>query len=401
MLKSREQILQARLGSINESVFKIGDIYNVKTVIEVPKSLINAFVSKAKKEHDVDPRESWSDTDLAELFVKYVTVNFMNIDSIPVDAIMGEKDNRAKSDSSIIVTDTTTEEPLQQTTDITASTETPIENQEEPKTQEETRIANIPTELQVESKVNENNEDEKSIVTFALKNIDDEDEVNQKIILDMIGIEPNTYNNIIDGYNDNIRNDAINIVHNLYYDEIDTFNTLYDFLKSNNYITESKVNESSHTDFIMNYSDELKDAVEKMKSIQSVEIKDEEKLKELEQKAAPIMAIYDKNVERFIFNGDASVDGIVRIGFDNQNRYGTEPQFIIDAIDSLYHIYVRLGLLEYKSTDEKMETFLVNATLTDKLKDYLNENHIEYDQSSGILEIKTTKKKLKNIKAII
>lgn len=90
-LKSRAQVLQERLGSVNESVFKIGDVYKVKTLVEVPKSIINAFVSKAKKEQDVDPREMWSDTDLAEIFVNYVTSTFLNIDSIPVDAIMGEK----------------------------------------------------------------------------------------------------------------------------------------------------------------------------------------------------------------------------------------------------------------------------------------------------------------------
>ena len=86
---SKENLLKIRLGSINEAVFKQGDLYKVKTTLDVPKSLINAFVSKAKKEHNVDPRETWSDMDLAEMFVNYITATYLNIDSIPVDAIMG------------------------------------------------------------------------------------------------------------------------------------------------------------------------------------------------------------------------------------------------------------------------------------------------------------------------
>ena len=86
---SKENLLKVRLGATNEAVFKQGDLYKVKTTLDVPKSLINAFVSKAKKEHDTDPRETWSDMDLAEMFVNYITATYLNIDSIPVDAIMG------------------------------------------------------------------------------------------------------------------------------------------------------------------------------------------------------------------------------------------------------------------------------------------------------------------------
>jgi hypothetical protein len=90
-LKSKEQIVAEKLGSVNESVFKMGDTYKVKTTIDIPKSLINAFVSKAKKDHDIDPRENWSDVDLAEMFVNYINATFVNIESLPVNAILGEK----------------------------------------------------------------------------------------------------------------------------------------------------------------------------------------------------------------------------------------------------------------------------------------------------------------------
>lgn len=91
-LKNKEQVINDRLSSIHEQVFKTGDVYKVKTTIDIPKSVINAFVSKAKKENSVDPRENWSDTDLAELFVAYLAANFINVESLPVNAILGTAD---------------------------------------------------------------------------------------------------------------------------------------------------------------------------------------------------------------------------------------------------------------------------------------------------------------------
>jgi len=96
-LKNREQLIEQKLGSLHESVFKHGDVYKVKTIIEVPKSVINQFVSKAKKENDIDPRENWSDVDLAEMIVNYVAANFITVESLPVAEILGEKVSDANS----------------------------------------------------------------------------------------------------------------------------------------------------------------------------------------------------------------------------------------------------------------------------------------------------------------
>jgi len=87
---SKSQILKQRLGAITEAVFKQGDQYKVRTTVSVPKSVINAFVSKAKKEHGVDVKENWSEMELAEMMVNYITASFLNIDSIPVESIIGE-----------------------------------------------------------------------------------------------------------------------------------------------------------------------------------------------------------------------------------------------------------------------------------------------------------------------
>lgn len=142
-LLTREEILATNMGALNENVYKMGDIYKVKTVIDVPKSLINAFVSKAKKEHDVDPREDWSDKDLAELFVKYIMSTYVNIESLPVDAIIGEQEleEPATLQAVIIkptVTEIEVEKPIVQ----------PVQDQE--LAEVETKIANIPASVEIQ-----------------------------------------------------------------------------------------------------------------------------------------------------------------------------------------------------------------------------------------------------------
>lgn len=103
-LKNKYDVYLDSLSNIHESVFKIGDNYKVKTTIDIPKSLINSFVSRAKKTLSIDPRENWSDTDLAEMFVTYITTHFMNIESLPTDAILGEPDKTKEEVSTSVET---------------------------------------------------------------------------------------------------------------------------------------------------------------------------------------------------------------------------------------------------------------------------------------------------------
>lgn len=108
-LKSKQQVVNDKLASVHESVFKQGDVYKVRTTIDVPKSLINAFVSKAKKEHNIDARENWSDMELAEMFISYITANFVNIDTLPVTQIIGEP---SKSEGEVKTDVQPTEQPI-------------------------------------------------------------------------------------------------------------------------------------------------------------------------------------------------------------------------------------------------------------------------------------------------
>ena len=80
--KNREEI-------IKESVFQVNDLYKVKTMIDLPQSLINAYVKKVKDTTGKNLRQFFGDVDIAEEIIKYVTTTFLDIDKIPGGAIMG------------------------------------------------------------------------------------------------------------------------------------------------------------------------------------------------------------------------------------------------------------------------------------------------------------------------
>lgn len=82
---------------LNESaIMKIDDVYKVKAVIDVPQSLINALIRKVKDESEKNAREFWSDIDIANEVVKYISTNFMNIENLPASILMGETDLAAQ-----------------------------------------------------------------------------------------------------------------------------------------------------------------------------------------------------------------------------------------------------------------------------------------------------------------
>lgn len=82
-LKKREVI-------IKESVLQVNDIYKVRTFIDIPQSLINAYVKKVKDNTGKNLRQFFGDVDVAEEVVKYINTNFLNVDQIPAGALMGD-----------------------------------------------------------------------------------------------------------------------------------------------------------------------------------------------------------------------------------------------------------------------------------------------------------------------
>ena len=82
VLKNREEI-------IKESVLQVNDIYKVKTMIDIPQSLINAYVKKVKDTTGKNLRQFFGDVDIAEEIVKYITLNNTDVEKIPGNALMG------------------------------------------------------------------------------------------------------------------------------------------------------------------------------------------------------------------------------------------------------------------------------------------------------------------------
>jgi len=80
--KNREEI-------IKESVLQVNDIYKVKTMIDIPQSLINAYVKKVKDTTGKNLRQFFGDVDIAEEIVKYINMNNLDVEKIPGGAIMG------------------------------------------------------------------------------------------------------------------------------------------------------------------------------------------------------------------------------------------------------------------------------------------------------------------------
>ena len=80
--KKREEI-------IKEAVFQVNDIYKVKTTIDIPQSLINAYVKKVKDNTGKNLRQFFGDMDIAEEIVKFVAQTGLDADKLSPNALVG------------------------------------------------------------------------------------------------------------------------------------------------------------------------------------------------------------------------------------------------------------------------------------------------------------------------
>ena len=81
-VKKREEI-------IKEAVFQVNDIYKVKTTIDIPQSLINAYVKKVKDNTGKNLRQFFGDMDIAEEIVKFVAQNGLDAEKLSANALVG------------------------------------------------------------------------------------------------------------------------------------------------------------------------------------------------------------------------------------------------------------------------------------------------------------------------
>ena len=116
------------------------------------------------------------------------------------------------------------------------------------------------------------------------------------------------------------------------------------------------LNEGSHSDFMMRRGKEIQDAVKKLKEIGKLP---EGKITDaIYDKIEDKLKVYDTNVPQAIDHWIAisdrglEADMLVDLGFQNQNRWGTEPQMILQAIDDYYEVLARAGLVKDEDEDE-------------------------------------------------
>ena len=110
----------------------------------------------------------------------------------------------------------------------------------------------------------------------------------------------------------------------------------------------NRINESTHSDFLMSYGVEIKAAIKTLKQISKIydDIGDGDFVR-IDKK----MKNYDDNVGDIIdgwaADGEVDADQIVRVALENYNDFGTEPQFILFAIEDWGKI-----LSEYITNEE-------------------------------------------------
>jgi hypothetical protein len=124
---------------IKESVLQVNDIYKVRTFIDIPQSLINAYVKKVKDTAGKNLRQFFGDVDIAEEIVKYINLNYLNVDKIPAGALMGDGQAQPQSQSDIEEpsAQVSTQDQVQTTQDQAQAPQ--VQVQSEPQTQAQTQ----------------------------------------------------------------------------------------------------------------------------------------------------------------------------------------------------------------------------------------------------------------------
>jgi hypothetical protein len=79
----------ALIDAVKESVLQVGDTYKVRSMVDIPQSLINSYVKKVKDSTGKNLRQFFGDVDIAEELLKYITLTGLDLEKIPGNALMG------------------------------------------------------------------------------------------------------------------------------------------------------------------------------------------------------------------------------------------------------------------------------------------------------------------------
>lgn len=82
--------------TLNETVLRMDDVYRVRTSVDIPASLVSAFIKKVKDESGKNIREFYSDMELSEMMADYLKASFMNIENFPTSIALGTETTGAQ-----------------------------------------------------------------------------------------------------------------------------------------------------------------------------------------------------------------------------------------------------------------------------------------------------------------
>ena len=134
--------------AMNESVLQVGDLYKVRSMVDIPQSLINSYIKKVKDTTGKNLRQFFGDVEIAEELLKFITISNLDVEKIPGNALMGGSQAQAQGTQvQVDVAQTTTDEvpaaqtteaPAAQTTEAPAAqtTEAPVQTQVQTQTTE-------------------------------------------------------------------------------------------------------------------------------------------------------------------------------------------------------------------------------------------------------------------------
>lgn len=126
---------------VKEMVEPINDMYRVSLDVDVPKSLINAYIKKVKDETNKDLRQSKSEMQLAERIVQYVNENFVVIENLPVEMV-------ASVDQKAVQSQVQPQTQIQEEPQVQPQTQTQEEPQVQPQTQGQSDQVQVQTKSQ-------------------------------------------------------------------------------------------------------------------------------------------------------------------------------------------------------------------------------------------------------------
>jgi len=117
----------ALIDAVKESVLQVGDTYKVRSMVDIPQSLINSYVKKVKDSTGKNIRQFFGDVEIAEELLKYITLTGLDLEKIPGNALMGGAQGQGQAQPQVQV-DTQT--------DVEAQTQSQPQSQPQGQSQE-------------------------------------------------------------------------------------------------------------------------------------------------------------------------------------------------------------------------------------------------------------------------